>query len=248
MKIFKKLALVLLLSLTAAPCFADAQADFLAQMQKRYPKTVIKKVKPSPFQGIYEVTMGKNVAYVDQSGRYFLFGNLFDMQTQTDLTSAVQDEANAVDFASLPKQDALKFVVGNGKRQLALFADPHCPYCVQFQQAMLAQKDYTLFVFMLPLDGLHPDASRVSQAIWCDAQPEQAWLNALLHHDNILASKKSKSSEECRALVTRNAALAEKLAITGTPIIIGADGVRHEGALAGVELESWLMQHGSGKP
>ena len=76
MKIFKKLALVLLLSLTAAPCFADAQADFLAQMQKRYPKTVIKKVKPSPFQGIYEVTMGKNVAYVVQSGRYFLFGNL----------------------------------------------------------------------------------------------------------------------------------------------------------------------------
>jgi thiol:disulfide interchange protein DsbC len=245
MKTLRKLTLFLLFSLVNASCFADAQTDFLAQMQLRYPKTLLKKVKPSPFPGIYEVTMGKNVAYVDQSGRYFLFGNLFDMQTQTDLTSAVQDEANAVDFASLPKQDALKFVVGNGKRQLALFADPHCPYCVQFQQAMLAQKDYTLFIFMLPLDGLHPEASRVSQAIWCDAQPEQAWLNTVLHHGNRLDAKPSKSSEECTALVKRNAALAEKLAIAGTPILIGADGVRHEGALAGIELESWLMQHGS---
>ncbi|EXI72126.1 MAG: hypothetical protein AW10_04263 [Candidatus Accumulibacter appositus] len=30
--------------------------------------------------------MGQNVAYTDASGRYFVFGHLFDMQTQRDLT------------------------------------------------------------------------------------------------------------------------------------------------------------------
>ena len=35
---------------------------------------------------IYEVTMGDNIAYVQENGRYFIFGALYDMQEQKDLT------------------------------------------------------------------------------------------------------------------------------------------------------------------
>ena len=41
----------------------------------------------TPLPGVYEAVMGDNVAYVGSDGRHFLFGHLFDMRTQTDLTA-----------------------------------------------------------------------------------------------------------------------------------------------------------------
>ena len=77
-----------------------------ANLKKRYPATPFKDIKESVIAGVYQVSMGKNVGYVDVSGRYFMFGKLFDMQTQTDLTEQPMEAATKIDFKSLPLKDS----------------------------------------------------------------------------------------------------------------------------------------------
>ena len=60
----------------------------LQKLKGLYPATRFTSVTGTPIDGVYEVVMGQNVAYVGGDGRHFLFGHLFDMRTQQDLTAA----------------------------------------------------------------------------------------------------------------------------------------------------------------
>ena len=68
----------------SAPVTKDAITQAIIA---QYPNTQIDSIKETPMAGIYEVAMGRNIAYTNAEGRYFLFGHLFDMQTQTDITA-----------------------------------------------------------------------------------------------------------------------------------------------------------------
>jgi hypothetical protein len=67
-----------------------------------YPATRIERVQTSEIPALFEVTMGKNTAYTDATGRYFVFGHLFDMKTQRDLTAERMEKQQRIDFGQLP--------------------------------------------------------------------------------------------------------------------------------------------------
>src|ERR1039457_2224343 len=71
----------------AAPVSAPADPATVAMrqsLQQRYPNTKFGDIQRTPLPGVWEVWMGANIAFVGEDGRYFLFGHLYDMQTQTD--------------------------------------------------------------------------------------------------------------------------------------------------------------------
>jgi thiol:disulfide interchange protein DsbC len=72
------------------------------RLQALYPSTRFGAVNPTPWPGVFEVVMGTNLAYVDQSGQYFLFGHLYDMKSQRDLTAERKDTLARIDFDALP--------------------------------------------------------------------------------------------------------------------------------------------------
>src|ERR1700674_213237 len=59
----------------------------VTKLRKLYPATNFKEIRSTPMAGIYEVVMGQNIAYLDDSGRFFIFGHLFDMKEQRDLSA-----------------------------------------------------------------------------------------------------------------------------------------------------------------
>ena len=156
---------------------------------------IIKSVTATHLPGIYEVVMGKNVAYVEESGRYFLFGHLFDMQTQTDMTEGkVLPEktaaANKIDFSKLPFDDAVVTVRGDGSRKVAIFSDPDCPYCKQFDPAVAKllkayPNDLGLVIKLLPFKGqTSAKAAQYSLTLW---QQDPARFLAL--HDKLMSKQ-----------------------------------------------------------
>lgn len=70
-------------------------APIAARLQRLYPATRFGVVNPTSWPGVYEVLMGANVAYVDESGQYFLFGHLYDMKAQRDVTAERKEFARA---------------------------------------------------------------------------------------------------------------------------------------------------------
>lgn len=178
--------------------------------------------------------MGENVAYVDGSGRYFLFGHVYDMQEGKDLTAALPTkESPRIDFAALPLDDAIVNVQGSGKRKLAVFSDPDCPYCQQLAKALAQLTDVTIYTFLLPLDELHPNARKRSIAVWCATDRSSTWL-ALMERG--IAPKPAK----CETPLERNATLASRLSVHGTPAMFAEDGRRMAGTAPASRLDAFL--------
>src|ERR1035437_5654286 len=89
MKMNKKGLLMMIAGMVSWASVAAQETDansVLNRLKKMYPATHFDTVSASPLPGIFEVKMGENVAYVEPSGRYFLFGHLFDLPANKDLT------------------------------------------------------------------------------------------------------------------------------------------------------------------
>ena len=218
---------------------AEGTADALAQRLKQlYPNTQFSAVSESALPGLFEVVMGRNIAYTDAEGRYFLFGHLFDMPAQRDLTAERKDQLQRIDFGQLPLQDAIKTVRGNGSRILAVFSDPDCPYCKRLEPELAKLNDVTVYTFLMPLAQLHPDARSKAVAVWCANDRVHAWGELMLHG-------RTAASSNCAHPVDRNIALGERLQINGTPTMIAADGRVLPGAASADQIAAWLAKSNS---
>jgi thiol:disulfide interchange protein DsbC len=206
------------------PINADpAIIGVVTNLRKLYPATNFKEIRSTPMTGIYEVVMGQNIAYVDESGRYFVFGHLFDMREQRDLSEERITSARQMDFNALPLKDAIITVKGNGKRKMAVFSDPDCPFCKQLEGTLASVNDVTINTFLFPLESLHPDARRKAVGVWCSKDRARAW-DDLMHRGTV-------PTEACEDTpIERNLRLAGELGITGTPTIIFESGASVPGA------------------
>jgi thiol:disulfide interchange protein DsbC len=234
------LAAVLSTSLAVA---AFAQADpvpatpeltgLSTRLQVLYPSTRFGDIHPTPWPGVFEVVMGANLAYVDVSGQFFLFGHLYDMKAQRDLTAERNDTLAHIDFSTLPLTDAIKDVRGRGSRVLAIFSDPDCPHCRRLEAELMGLSDVTIYTFLMPIASLHPEARAKAIAVWCATDRLSAW-HALMSRDQL------PRHVDCTHPVDRNIALAERLGVTGTPTLVAADGRVLPGAASAEQIQAWL--------
>ncbi len=229
---------ILLAALVAASSHAgDTSADVAKAvaetLKQRYPATRIDQVLPSPLPGIYELVMGRNVAFSDAEGRYFLFGHLYDMQSQRDLTAERKESLARVDWSALPLENSIRFVSGKGERVLAVFSDPDCPFCKKVEAELARLENATVYLFPFPIQSLHPNAVASSTAIWCSKDRARAWREAL-------AGGKVAGKGDCENPVAANVALADRLGINGTPTLIARDGRMLPGAASAERISAWL--------
>lgn len=228
-------AVVAAMIVTSTACAADSRELALeTTLHGLYPSTQFTGVRKTNIDGIFEVDMGKNIGYTDTEGRFFIFGHVFDMKTQQDLTAQRLDELNVVDFAKLPLKDAIKTVRGNGNRKLVIFSDPDCPYCKRLETELLKLDNVTIYTFLYPLEGLHPESPKVAKSIWCSPDAQIAW------RDYMTGNKQPADKIDCTHPIDRNIQLGQKLNINGTPTLIAADGRVLPGAAPIEQIDKWL--------
>ena len=214
---------------------ASVAGSVAARLKGLYPATQFGVVNATVWPGVYEVLMGANIAYVDETGQYFLFGHLYDMKAQRDVTAEHKDTLARIDFESLPLADAIKDVRGDGSRVLAVFSDPDCPYCKRLESDLRNLTNVTLYTFLMPIASLHPTARDKAVAVWCAKDRVTAW-HGTMWQDQILPRT------ECPHPIDRNIALGERLGIVGTPTLVAADGRVLPGAASKEQIEAWLVR------
>lgn len=235
----KKLLATAVSAIMIATAFTAAMADEASlkkALEAAYPKFKVDKVTKTPYGGLYEVFMGGQIIYTDEKLSFLIAeGRLVDPKTKKDITGERLEELTRIDFASLPLEQAIKVVKGNGSRKMVVFSDVDCPYCKRLERNELSNlTDVTVYTFLYPIEQLHPDAANKSKLIWCASNRVKAW------EDWILRDQLPASAGNCEVPLEKVGQLARKIGITSTPTIIFADGKRMLGAQPYKEIERML--------
>ncbi|EHR72951.1 protein-disulfide isomerase [Burkholderiales bacterium JOSHI_001] len=224
------------LAAAALLCAASvAQADeavIRKNLSERIPGlSRIDEVSKMPFPGLWEVRVGADIYYTDESGNYLVDGQVIDTRTRANLTEARVNKLTAIDFAALPLKDAVVVKQGTGARKLVVFGDPNCGYCKRLEKDLLAVKDVTIYTFLMPILG--PDSTAKSRDIWCAKDNGKVWRDWMVDGSAI-----PKSMAKCdTSALDRNLAMGQKFKINGTPAVVFEDGTRSPGALPAQQIE-----------
>ncbi|MDD5390714.1 MAG: DsbC family protein [Gallionellaceae bacterium] len=228
--------LVLLLALVATTVLAS-DTDIRQSIESRFPGTKVSDINKSVLPGIYEVVMesqqGPMVAYTDDKGRYVMVGDLLDIKMERNFTRERMDKLTEVKFDSLPLNQAIKTVKGDGKRRLAVFSDLDCPYCKKLEAELAKVDNVTIYTFLYPLP-MHGDAPRKSKLIWCSKDRAAAWA------DYMQKGKLPAGKGDCDNPIDENLTLGAKLRIDGTPAMVFANGKRVPGYMEAGRLDAML--------
>ena len=216
-----------------------AQADensIKAEFQRRFPSSPqVQSVTPTPLPGLYEDVVGNQTFYTDRGINYIFQGSLIDAKAHRNLTEERLQKITGIPFDKLPLKLAIKFVKGNGKRKLAIFEDPDCPFCKKLEQEALPTIDnVTIYIFLYPIAQLHPAATEKSKKIWCSPDRGKAWTDA------IVKGIEPTAAATCDNPVDALQKFAGEYRINGTPTLVFADGRRVPGALPAPEIERLL--------
>jgi thiol:disulfide interchange protein DsbC len=223
------------LCLAVLPARAD-EAQIRKVIESKLDGARIESVQPVPVLGLYEVVIrgedGPRIVYTDAQATSIILGSIYDVRHNRNLTEERMNKLLAVKFDSLPMQDAVKIRRGSGRRVLAMFSDPYCPACQQFEKELARIDDITIYVFMYPV--IHPELAEQSRAIWCSPDRSKAWL------DLALRGKRPSANADCTNPLERNLALGHRLGVNSTPTLFLANGERLRGGLSSVHLAATL--------
>lgn len=236
MKLIKTL-MATALALACTVALAD-DATIRKNLVERIPQLKqIDEIRKSVMPGLFEIRVnGTEIFYTDANGNFLFQGSLIDTKERRNLTEERVDKLTAIAFDSLPVKDAFTIVRGDGRRKLAVFEDPNCGYCKQFERDLQKVDNVTISMYLYPI--LSADSADKSKNIWCAKDKAKAWQDWMVREQPAAAA-----APGCDAsAIARNVAVGRKYKITGTPTLIFADGSRVPGAIGAVQVEKLLAE------
>jgi thiol:disulfide interchange protein DsbC len=231
-------AILVGLLLCATTAFAD-EAQIRKVVEAKLGGVKVEGIQPGPL-GLYEVRFrvpgGLRVVYTDANATHIFRGQIYETATDRDVTEERLRKLNAIKFESLPLEQAVKIQRGSGKRVMAMFSDPYCPACKQFEKTLQQIDDVTIYVFMFPV--IRPELAEHSKAVWCSPDRASAWL------DLALRGNSPRAAASCANPIDKNLQLGRTLGVNSTPTLVLGNGERITGGLSKADLVDVL----DGKP
>lgn len=222
----------LIIVLSSQPILASEDAVKKA-VQQHFEGNAIDSLKKTPYLGLYEVVVGDEVFYTDEKANYFFFGHMIDTKTRTSMTNERLQEIKAarrVPLDSLPLQSAIKIVKGDGKRHVAIFTDPNCPYCKKLEKELLDITNVTIYTLLYPvLNG----SMEVSKKIWCSDNQIKAW-------DDFMLRNIAPTAKDCETPLDKLVKSGKENKVSGTPTLVFADGSIVGGMIPAAVIEEKL--------
>jgi len=145
-----------------------------------------------------------------------------ETQADRNLPEEWLHSLDTIDWHSLPFRWALTTRRGSGRRQIAIFSDPNCPYCRRFEKELEQVDDITVHVFMYPV--IRAQSVTQSKSVWCSRNRVEAW-RALMLRD-----VEPTAATDCNHPIEELLALGRKLKVSMTPTWFLPTGERYKGA------------------
>lgn len=220
----------------AATAAADEAAVRRLMKQKMNAGSALESVQKAPWANAYEVVVrgadGPMIFYVDDGATVIIAGAVIDAKSGRNLTEERKSRLSAIRWDSLPFQWAITDRRGTGRRRIAIFSDPNCPYCKRFEEDLAKLDDITVHLF--PYAVIKPASVRQAKAVWCSKDRLKAW------NDLMFRRVEPAEAPDCDTPVEKLIELGRKLGANATPTWFLVTGARHYGAMPLDELRVLL--------
>ncbi|MCW8831434.1 MAG: DsbC family protein [Gammaproteobacteria bacterium] len=181
-------------------------------LAKNMPRVEITQISQSPVPGLYEVIVGSQIVYMDQTARYMLDGDLVDLASRVNHTERAKSKIRTTAIDALGEDNMLVYTPKQVDHTVTVVTDIDCPYCRRLHSEMseyMANNIKVRYIFM-PLKGKSDFDTTVS--VWCAEDKN----NAL----DLAKSGAEIEALKCENPIKDHLALAREIGIRGTPAII----------------------------
>ena len=227
--------LLLATSLLSFNVVADQQQDMLrAAVAKLAPGTKVDVIAKSPVPGLYEVQAGATVWYITDDGRFLIDGDVYEVDTRTNLSAAKRERGTARAVEAIGEDNMIVFSPAKPEYTVSVFTDVDCGYCRKLHREIDQYTDAGIKIryLMYPRAGRNSSAYNKAVSSWC-AKDQKATLTRAKNGQTI-------ESLKCDNPVDEHMALGESLGITGTPTMVLESGEMLPGYVPARKLKKLL--------
>jgi thiol:disulfide interchange protein DsbC len=212
--------------ITAAIGNSSAEKAIAAanSFKQDFPDVKFTRVLDSGVEGLYEVIMGTNIVYYSPATHIVIAGDMFEASglnvtaTKRDILRTLQEAETAKLIDTLPLEKAIK--IGQGKNIVIEFTDIDCPYCRKVEEFFKGREDITRYVFLTPIDSIHPMSAVKSREVLCAKDPALAYTTAMNGGLDKAELKGCGSREkDINEVLSRHKAAAGTMGVEGTPVM-----------------------------
>lgn len=221
----KLITSVAILAVSAAAAIGASAAEpatdaVRAAIQKVAPQVTVDQLQASPIPGLYHVVLGGSSGYVTADGKFFVAGDLFDVQARKNVTEERRKTARLALLAKVDPKETIVFGPEQPRSTITVFTDVDCGYCRKLHSEIAKYNELGIAVRYLafPRSGPGSDSWKKMEAVWCSRNRTDAITKAKL--GEAVANK-----EDCATTaIAAQHALGDELGVQGTPTIVLADG------------------------
>jgi thiol:disulfide interchange protein DsbC len=219
-------------SKAAAPA---GKADPRAAIVKKIDGLKLEDVRISPVTGIFEITRGSDISYVSGDGRYAIFGDMYDLDSDDNLSETRRRGIRARIIETVPESEMVVYSPKDPKYTITVFTDIDCGYCRRLHSQIAEYNRLGIRVRYLffPRSGPDTESWHKAEAVWCASNRNDALTRA--------KNGESIKSPKCPAdIIKRDYELGHKLAVEGTPAIFLPNGEMLPGYAPPGQLAKYL--------
>ena len=197
----------------------STRPDPRVELSKRMPGSKPEDFRPAPVAGLYEYAHGADIVYVTADGRHVIDGDIFQLDSQANLTERRRREARLAMIGKVPESNMVIFGPRNARYTVTVFTDIDCTFCRKLHSEMAQYNELGIRVRYLfyPRSGPDSESWSKAEAVWC----------ARDRNDAMTRAKKGEAvkSAKCDASVVGNDyELGQDTGLRGTPAIVLPDG------------------------
>jgi thiol:disulfide interchange protein DsbC len=214
-----------------------ASKDPRVEIAAKIPGAKPEELRVSPIPGVYELARGTDIAYVSSDGKYALVGDLYEMNSNVNLTENSRRTERVKMMASVPDAETIVFSPKDPKYTVSVFTDVDCGYCRKLHSQIAEYNKLGIKVryLLFPRTGPDTESWEKAEQVVCSKNPAESLTRA--KRDEAISAPKHCASSH----VAEQYELGKEVGLRGTPAIVLASGEMLPGYLPPQSLVKHLQ-------
>ncbi len=219
----------------AAATSVLAEPSVEETLAAQLPGLEAENIAPAPIDGLYEIAIGTEVAYISGDGKYLIKGDIIDLSDNRNLTSQRKNVSRAKVLDAVGDDEAIVFSPAEVKHSIWVFTDIDCGYCRKLHREMdqLNGLGVEVRYLFFPRSGQNTPSWAKAENVWCAKDQNDAMTRA--------KNGENPEAVDCGATPIANQyELGRMVGLRGTPAIVTESGELISGYLPARDLLSRL--------